>query len=343
MNVVLAVLGMAVLAGAVAYAGVGAVNDLASRRRQRRFAALAADLTVVLLGDEQEAETRFHRLSRQPTELLLGTLLGLSIDLEGKAAQRLRDVAERSGGLHRVLRLAGSRLWRRRLQGAHLSGLLGPADTQRLRLLGDRVGAVRAVAAECLDPQTLAAHPGLVAELLGDPEPAVVAATQRVLIRSSQLVRPALIACLSAPATRRAALEVLAKLADPTLAETAAALADVDEPNERALVAEALGRQGTTSADALLVLLADDAPAVRATAASAVATAGLTVLAGHVGRLLADRAWSVRRAAADALAELGVGGEMVLRTYLRHADPFARDMAQQTLDTLERRRVGLVA
>jgi hypothetical protein len=343
MLILIALVGAATVIASVVYAAVGVINDARAHRSRRLGEAMAADLTIALLDDEQAAAEAFGRLLHRPTELLLHTVLGLSIDLEGNAATRLRTVSERAGGTRRIHRRARSLRWRRRLQAAHLSGLLDASDPRRLALLADKRAEVRAVAAECLDPVALATHPELVGRLLGDPSPAVVAATQRVLIRSSQHVRGALVACLTEQATRRSALAVLAKLADPGLAETAVTLLDLDDASDRALIAEALGRQGTASTDSLATLLADPDALVRAKAAEAVGVAGLVSLGGHVGRLLADRSWEVRVAAADALTELAVVGEMVLRSYLTNGDPFARDMAQRSLDTLERRRVGMVA
>jgi HEAT repeat protein len=83
---------------------------------------------------------------------------------------------------------------------------------------------------------------------------------------------------------------------------------------------------------ALLDLLADEVPEVRAAAAHALGKLGHWPAVSHLAPLLRDRVWIVRRAAGLALLALGAPGLLYLRRYLSDTDPFAADMAQQALD-----------
>jgi HEAT repeat protein len=132
------------------------------------------------------------------------------------------------------------------------------------------------------------------------------------------------------------ALEVAARIADPKLAAAAGARAGDPDPAVRAWVARVLAAVGG-EAHATLVggLLDDEDPEVRAAAAVALGRLGHWPAAPRLAASLRDRAWRVRRDAAVALRTLGDPGRLMLERALRDEDPFARDMARQTLDLPE--------
>jgi HEAT repeat protein len=93
-----------------------------------------------------------------------------------------------------------------------------------------------------------------------------------------------------------------------------------------------LGFLPEASHDVVIAALADDVDFIRIHATTASRLLPRTQALSFLSDRLGDRSWWVRRAAADALVGLGPAGLAQLgRAAREHADPFARDMAEQAL------------
>ncbi len=231
---------------------------------------------------------------------------------QGEVVSRL---AEDLGLTARARRMCRSRLWWRRLVGAHRltvyhAGLPAP-------LLDDRHPAVRAQAAEWVaDHRVGPLVPRLVA-MLGDPEPLCRHAARDAVLRCGSLAVPPLVDLLARAGPGDPlvpALEVAAWRPHPAYGEAALRLATNAEPAVRARAASLLGALGGEGATGILAsLLADPDAGVRAGAADALGRLGYWPAGPTLAGLLDDPDWATRQAAARALSHLGAPGMLLLR------------------------------
>jgi HEAT repeat protein len=129
-------------------------------------------------------------------------------------------------------------------------------------------------------------------------------------------------------------LEIAANLSDPRLTLALRRHCQDQDPAIRQMAVRALISGRGARAEELLIEALDDSDArVRVAALEGLERLGMTRSVGAIGHCLGDRSWIVRRAAGAALDGLGAPGRLLLRSYLTHSDPFARDMARRTLDT----------
>jgi HEAT repeat protein len=259
----------------------------------------------------------------------------LAPSVAGAPRSALADAAGQLGVIARAERWCKSRRWRRRLRGARLLTTLGGGRATVPPLLSDPRPEVRAQAAEWAsghpDPDVVAR---LVA-MLDDPRGLARFTVMDSLIRlGASAVEP-----LAAEIDRVhglaavAALRVGAAIGDPRLAPHARRRLDDPDPAVRAWAVRLVGAVGgDENAAAVEGRLADPAPEVRAAAAVALGRLGHWPAAPELGSRLGDPAWIVRRNAALALRSFGPAGELLLNRALREDDPFARDIARQTLD-----------
>lgn len=333
------VLGLAVTASlATAYVILGAVHDVFRKHRAKVRAGVQRDLATIMFRGDQEAAEAARRLARGPRTVLFDILQRLAADLVGDADRRLRDLATSAGLSQPIRARLHSRSWRRRAQGAALASLLPEGDPSRVLLLRDPHPVVRARAAESLGYTDVEDHTELLIELFDDPSPSVRFAAQQALMKADAAIVPALKRYLEGPDRPGTvwALEIVAHFPDPRLVAVIQRHAQSGVAHHRAVATRALG-PWLTDLSVLTDRLADEDAEVRATAATAAATAGADSLAAQIGRLLRDQSWRVRQAAGLALSAMGPAGSMTLRMHSEDADLYARDMAQQMLATIEAR------
>ncbi len=323
---------------AASYLLIGALHDHRRWRRTRILGRVQADLAVVLFHGEDAAAAAGGRLADAPRRLVLDMVQRLAADLDGDADDRLRKLVG-TAGLHRpIRRRLRSRAWRRRAQTAALAALLPAGDPLRLRLLTDPHPVVRARAAEGLETTDVVDHVDELTELLDDDVEAVRFAAQQALLRVDARAVPALDRYLRTGTGAGVgwALEVAVNLPDPRLIPALELHARADDDRRRAIAIQALA-PWLTDMRVLVDGFSDPSPLVRATAAEAAGMIRAEQLGARVGRLLSDESWAVRQQAGRALLAMGPTGSMILRRHLDDADPYARDMARQVLDTMEAR------
>jgi hypothetical protein len=324
-NALLTALALELAALLAGLGGVLLVNRVWRARRARQVSPSAARLDVAARGFLVDGAIApvVAELRRVPPGVAVDRVLRMN-------RQRLADGARQALGaalrderwVRRALRGARDPRWWRRLQAAHLLGVVGcPADTARVaRLLGDRNVAVRAAATAALpllDGAALA--PRIVRELPAQPEG--LRRRQAEALRGCwQHAEPALLACLAEAGAAAPALvawlRLAAVLGTPAALRAALPLHGHADARVRAAAAHVLAHCFDPAALAALAALLDDADAgVRAAAAHAAAAFGpaarrlVPALAGR----LADPAWDVRFRAALTLAQLGEPGRRALR------------------------------
>jgi hypothetical protein len=262
-------------------------------------------------------------LRRVPPAVALDQVLRLGRErLADDARPALGAALRDERWVRRALRGAGDPRWWRRLQAAHLLGVVGRAgDTPAVeRLLGDRNVAVRAAATAALPVVDNAAlAPRLVRDLPAQPD-GLRRQQADVLRACYRHAEPALLACLADPDAPPAALVAWVRLADalgtPAALRAALPLHGHADARVRAAAAHALARCFDPAALAALAALLDDPdPRPRAAAAHAAAAFGPAArrLVPALTARLADPAWDVRFRAALTLAQLGEPGRRALR------------------------------
>jgi hypothetical protein len=324
-----------VLASAVALAVlVGHGAWLAARRgwARPRLARGRAALHGVARG-ERVGPAELATLRALSASIRTRLLVELSRSLSGSSGEALGALGRELGVVQRAERAVRSPFWHRRLRGARVLTALRGGEDVMLPLFTDRSAAVRAQAAEW------AAHhpsPRAMRALLDSlARPGSGFAVRDSLLRLGPYATAPLAGFL---AERRgpdavAALELATALPNPGLLAPALALCDDTHAPTRAralrLLAAVGGGEGVARARAAL----DDPDAgVRAAAAAALGRSGEWAAAPAIAQRLRDPSWEVRRAAAVALRALGGPGHLLLRRFRDDADPFAADMARQTLD-----------
>jgi HEAT repeat protein len=315
--------GVALLLERLAYGG---------RSRAAR-AALATAIERGAAGPDTRAA--LARLSRGRA---LAVLEELAPSLAGSDAVTITAVARDAGILTRAEARCSSRLWRRRMHAVRVLAALHGGEATVPPLLHDSRHEVRAAAAEWAAGHSAEPIVERLVELLADDEPFVRMTAMDSLIRIGRDSSAPLGRALADPSyvAAAAALEVAARIADPRIAEPAAARAGDPDPAVRTWAARLLGALGGDEhVRAVVARLEDPAPEVRAAAAVALGRLGHWPAAPELAAALHDPAWRVRRDAGLALRALGAPGELLLERALRDPDGFTRDMARQTLDLPE--------
>jgi hypothetical protein len=274
-------------------------------------------------------------LRRLTTRRRIDLFAELAPSVAGAPRTALADAAADLDVIARAERWCSSRRWRRRLRGARLLTTLGGGDQAVPPLLTDARPEVRTQAAEWA-----AAHPDphvvtTLTGMLDDPRGLARFTVMDSLIRlGAAAVAPLTTAIDAATGVAAvAALRVGTALADPRLAPAGRRRLDDADPAVRAWAVRLIGAVGgDENAAAVAERLADPAEEVRAAAAVALGRLGHWPAAPRLGARLGDPAWTVRRNAALALRSFGPAGELLLNRALRDEDPFARDIARQTLD-----------
>jgi HEAT repeat protein len=294
-----------------------------------------AALTEAVLGHSDVDNDRVADLTRLPRRVQVQVVDQLAVSLTGEDGRRVAEVADRLGLVAAAKRRCRSRLWWRRLLGAHQLNVHGGGEVVLPGLFDDADPAVRAQAIEWAgDARRADLAPRLV-QALRDPSALCRHTAADSILRAGASLVDALAAELSSCTGRQQAdlLAILARRPDGRYSAAAlAALAD-DLPELRAAAAGLLGGVGGAEGGvALRSLLADADETVRATAADALRRLGLEEAVPDLVPLLRDPSFAVRRAAGTALAGLGPGGTLLLRHYLNDPDADAAAMARHCLD-----------
>ncbi len=339
----------------VVYLVAGLISDIATGLIERRKQRVLAVLAVLLFESDAEAKTVHQRAGQLPTRALLAVIQTLAFDLEGQAAQRLRTLVRTRGLERHIRRRAKSWRWRRRIQAAQLHYLIDDSDFDRSVFLNDRHPLVRARAIESLTPKQAAPlAPELLGSLIG-ADAGLSWVVKQALLGVGEAMVPDLIVFLNEsprgqsqsgqsqsgqsqsgdalPGHILSALEVAAHLSDPRLTLALRRHCQDSDPAIRRMAVRALtSGRGAGTQELLTEALNDTDSRVRVAALEGLERLHMTASVGAIGRCLGDRSWIVRRAAGGALDGLGAPGRLLLRSYLTHSDPFARDMARRTLD-----------
>jgi HEAT repeat protein len=262
----------------------------------------------------------------------------LAPSVAGAPRSALADAAAELHVIGRAESWCASRRWRRRLRGARLLTTLGGGRADVPPLLADRRPEVRAQAAEWAaghpDPEVVTR----LTAMLDDPRGLARFTVMDSLIRlGAGAVEPlGRVIDEAGGVAAVAALRVGTAIGDPRLAPHARRRLDDPDPSVRAWTVRLVGAiGGDDNAAAVAGRLDDPAEEVRAAAAIALGRLGHWPAAPQLGGRLGDPAWIVRRNAALALRSFGPAGELLLNRALREDDPFARDIARQTLDLPE--------
>lgn len=283
-------------------------------------------------GDVQRATAALRAL---PARLQTRLLVELSRNLEGCGGDFVSRVARESGIVRRAERLAHSRWWWRRLNGARLLTEFGAEEILVLSLLRDPHPAVRAQAAELAATN---ASPSVVEALLTGLEDASSAcrhAVQHALLRLGPVATSELASYLERGTglALAAALDVALAVPDAAFIRAAVRLSEDADPQVRTRALRLLGAAGGSDGlNAATRRLEDAAAPVRAAAASTLARLGHWPAAPAIATLLRDRAFDVRRAAGLALRDLGSPGTLMLRRARGDENLFAADMARQVME-----------
>lgn len=321
------------------YVAYGSAADLGRKLLEDRRRRTLAALSVLLFEADDDAAAVHQAVGRLPNRVLIDVIQSLAIDLQGQAKERLLELTRVSGLQRSIIRRVSSRRWRLRVQGAQLQYLVVDPSFDRSILLKDRHALVRARSAESLSDAQGEQFLDLLLEMLGDPAIVVRLAAQQKILDIGTPAVPALQRHLRT--NRQHLVEVLelaANLADPRLVKTLEEHAASRNASLRAMTATALGHGVGRLATPILLRLANDEDAdVRTAALTSLGLVGDLGSVTEVGSHLSDGAWSVRRSSGVALDQMGSAGRMVLRQNLSNADPFARDMARQVLDSASQR------
>jgi len=157
--------------------------------------------------------------------------------------------------------------------------------------------------------------------------------------RAHPLLAEAVVRGIDDPKVLRAAVETLGLGHYSMAAPAIERLLRHDHADVRVAAARALGRiQAGPWSDALLRALRDSEWPVRAQAAWALGRLGRDEAVPALATCLTDREWWVRRHAAYALAGLRERGAAALRLAVQGSpDPYARDIADEALQSIARR------
>jgi hypothetical protein len=328
----------ALLAGALLLLVVHGAWRVAAEAYWRRPTA-AARAALAEAADRLELSSQgAQALRRLTARRRIDLFAELAPSVAGAPRSALADAARELHVIGRAETWCASRRWRRRLRGARLLTTLGGGRSDVPPLLADRRPEVRAQAAEWAaghpDPEVVTQ----LTAMLDDPRGLARFTVMDSLIRlGANAVEPLGTAIDGASSVAAvAALRVGTAIGDPRLGPHARRRLDDPDPSVRAWAVRLVGAiGGDENATAVEGRLDDPAEEVRAAAAVALGRLGHWPAAPQLGGRLGDPAWIVRRNAALALRSFGAAGELLLNRALREDDPFARDIARQTLDLPE--------
>lgn len=327
---------LALVFGAALAVVLGHGTWLYARRRRAapRLRRGRAALRGLARGD-MPAPAEMELLRGLPFRIRTRLLVELASSLSGSTGQVLNALGRELGVVGRAEKMTRSLRWPRRLRGARILTALGGAEATMLPLFADRHPAVRAQAADWAAHHPTPRVVRTLLESIADTGMASGFAVQDSLLRLGMAATAPLaefLAQRSGPAAAWA-LELAAALPHAGLQAPALQLCRDPHPPTRARALRLLAAVGgSEAAEAARALLADPEAEVRAAAADALGRTGAWASAPEVARRLRDPSWEVRRAAGMALRALGGPGLLLLRRYRDDADPFAADMARQTLD-----------
>lgn len=321
-----------------------AVNH-AHGRRATRALQIEQSFEEILRG-WAERDPLAHEIDRvtslQPRDRIpfVHACLRVMLELDAKAADRVRSALQRSGYLDREV--ANLRHWSagRRAEACRILGRLGdPAAIPALAgRLEDRDPLVRRRAIAALgDLRAIEAFDRIAATLEafgGWGDLLAIMALSR-MGRASVTRVGALLEASTSPPMIKGLLQVTARVglaSNPTLIRD---LARHDDPEVRVEAVRALGHLApdVESVDVCLAALDDPAWPTRALAARSIGRLGGGQAIPRLERAMGDTAYWVRHHAGQALANLGEPGREALERRLADANPFVRDMAAQMLFT----------
>lgn len=310
------------------------------RRRRGVLVAVAGALGG---GGSTAAANALRELS---LEQRIDILVELAFTVAGVQRTELERLARAAGAMERAERWAHSRRWSRRLRAARVLALFGTGrETIAEDLLVDPRPEVRSQAAEWAGEHPDEARVRRLVVMLGDREPRCRFAAREALVRTGRVAQREIGARLmtaardpgvelgeQAQAAILGALDVARGIPEPALLAPALELLACPRSAVRTRavrLASAVG--GSEATEALVNLLADPDPEVRAASAAGLGNLGHWQSAASIAALLGDPAWVARRAAGRALIRMGPTGELLLRRATRAGPPSARDIARFSL------------
>jgi hypothetical protein len=313
------------------------------RRGDARAARLRESLEPMLAGwaERAPAPAEVDWLARLPRgdgrTVLVACLEGLP-GLAPDAAERVREVIQRSGLAGREVALLRHRSAARRIEGCRFAGRIRGTGVVSLLVerLRDRDRTVRREAIRALGELRAVEAVGDIAEAIeamsGWGDLLLIMALIRMGPESASQIG-ALLAVSKSPAMTKALLQVTSRLgvaADPAMIRTLAAHPDPEIRVEAVRVLGAIVPDGETSSVCLAAMDDPEWP-VRALAAWSLGRVGDERTIARLARAMGDPAYWVRHHVAVAMGALGEPGAAALRRGLKDENPFVRDMAAQTL------------
>ncbi len=311
------------------------------KRKKKISAALYTPLMHYMAGDASMEET-FDAIKGYPRTLVSLELEQYAMMLGGDALSKLRALYERLDLTRLGLKLSGSSLWWRRLEGIRLLGVTGGGDVVDVLVDGlrDNHAIVRLAAARSLgrirSPKAI--KPML--EIMTETQKLSRRQLAQTLVAFGPVTHPALRQIVAEADERETdqrfvatALEVLAITGDhesgPVIRD--ALLSDNMEVRIAAFKSVVILHLPLSSEELIRGLTDSEWP-VRAQAAIASGKVGSEAILDPLGNCLTDQSWWVRQNAGAALYELGPKGIDRLALISKTSeDRFARDMAFRTL------------
>lgn len=306
--------------------------------RRRRMAPRLGRGRAALRGlgeSERLGAAEMQLLRGLPLSLRTRLLVELSRTLSGSTGAALNALGRELGVVQRAEAMTRSLSWTRRLRGARVLTVMEGREEVMLPLFTDRHPAVRAQAAEWAAHYPSRNSLRCLLGCLSETGTASGFTVQDSLLRLGPAATAPLVEFLGERRGPEAVgpLELAAALPHPGFEAPALALCHDAHPPTRARALRLLAAVGGSEGSAAARTLLDDEDAeVRAAAVAALGHTGDWASAPEVARRLRDPSWEVRVAAGVALRCLGAPGLLLLRRYRTDANPFAADMARQTLD-----------
>lgn len=290
------------------------------RRRPLRRAARRA--VVAAIASERATGAALAPLHRLRPSEQDDVLCGVASGVQSRQNPTLQHLASLLGTERRIERGLRSRRWGARLPALRRLTALGMPNPAARKLLADRNVRVRAAAADwaaVVAPGEATAEQ--LAHMLGESSDLVRHHTAAAIFGLGVAANKALRIALKSgdQIQRRAAIELVAVMADPVLAADAWPLIDDPDPVVRAgAIRAAAPILQVGHADIVRGLLRHPDGVVRSAAAEASGRARLICLAGPIAeRIDEDPDARVREAAIVALGSLGATGELLLRSAAR--------------------------
>lgn len=317
---------------------------IAREKRYKRLVHRGRNILAAAL-EGHVGEEAVEDLARMPVDVQLRLFSEVAPILLGSDRKRLGRLGERVGLAAAADEHALDKRWWRRLRALRVLTLIDADSKVAPLLLKDRVADVAAQAAEWASEHP---SPEVIDELVR------MLSHERVLCRHAvkdallRIGRPSIAPLAHALETwgdgTLAALQVAARLGDPSFLQGTLRLSRSEDDEIRTAAAATLGGlAGRSAADRLVEMLEDPSPGVRAATATALGHMGHWPAAPALANAMVDPAWEVRRSAGLALARLGAPGSLMLRKVTRGGDGYAADMARHVLDLSGRSETAVVS